>query len=148
MRSSHEARAMPYLQLDVPDRYPIDVKRNLARRLGEIYSRLLQTSPDMVTVAFREMDEGGVWRCSDGEPEPAAQLMCDIRSGRPPGQRAELAQGHHVRERNARSGASDLDHTHTWKRLPGMGGARRITAAAQCCRGDQGQCNDDLGVLG
>ena len=51
---------MPYLQLDVPDRYPIDVKRNLARRLGEIYSRLLQTSPDMVTVAFREMDEGGV----------------------------------------------------------------------------------------
>src|SRR6516162_11762489 len=44
------------------------------------------------TVAFREMDEGGVWRCSDGEPEPAAQLMCDIRSGRPPGQRAELAQ--------------------------------------------------------
>ena len=83
---------MPYLQLDVPGRYPIDVKRNLARRLGEIYSRLLQTSPDMVTVAFREMDEGGVWRCSDGEPEPAAQLMCDIRSGRPPGQRAELAQ--------------------------------------------------------
>jgi phenylpyruvate tautomerase PptA (4-oxalocrotonate tautomerase family) len=72
MRSIHEARAMPYLQLDVPDRYPIDVKRNLARRLGEIYSRLLQTSPDMVTVAFREMDEGGVWRCSDGEPEPAA----------------------------------------------------------------------------
>jgi len=92
MRSIHEARAMPYLQLDVPDRYPIDVKRNLARRLGEIYSRLLQTSPDMVTVAFREMDEGGVWRCSDGEPEPAAQLMCDIRSGRPPGHRAELAQ--------------------------------------------------------
>ena len=32
------------------------------------------------------------WRCSAGEPEPAAQLSCDIRRGRPPLQRGELAQ--------------------------------------------------------
>jgi phenylpyruvate tautomerase PptA (4-oxalocrotonate tautomerase family) len=44
---------MPYLQLDVPNRYPVEVKRDLARRLGDAYSRIMQTTPDLVTVAFR-----------------------------------------------------------------------------------------------
>jgi phenylpyruvate tautomerase PptA (4-oxalocrotonate tautomerase family) len=83
---------MPYLQLDVANHYRVDVKRDLARRLGDIFARIMQTTPDMVTVAFRELGEGGVWRCSAGEPEPAALLSCDIRRGRPPEQRAELAQ--------------------------------------------------------
>ena len=83
---------MPYLQLDVPNHYPVDVKRDLARRLGDQYARFMQTTPDRVTVAFRELGEGGVWRCGAGEPEPAAVLSCDIRRGRPPEQRAKLAQ--------------------------------------------------------
>ena len=33
-----------------------------------------------------------MWRCGAGAPEPAAQLSCDIRRGRSPEQRAELAQ--------------------------------------------------------
>ncbi len=52
----------------------------------------MQTTPDNVTVAIRELGEGGVWRCADGEVEPAALLMCDIRRGRPPEQRAEVAR--------------------------------------------------------
>ena len=83
---------MPYLQLDVPNHYPVDVKRDLARHLGDTYARIMQIMPDLVTVAFRELSEGGVWCCSAGEPEPAALLSCDIRRGRPPEQRAELAQ--------------------------------------------------------
>jgi phenylpyruvate tautomerase PptA (4-oxalocrotonate tautomerase family) len=83
---------MPYLQLDVPSRYPVDVKRDLARRLGESYARIMQTRPELVTVAFRELGQGGVWCCGVGEPEPAALISCDIRRGRPPEQRAELAQ--------------------------------------------------------
>jgi phenylpyruvate tautomerase PptA (4-oxalocrotonate tautomerase family) len=83
---------VPYLQLDVPNHYPLDVKRNLARRLGAKYARIMQTAPDLVTVAFRELGEGGVWCCSDGEPEPAALLSCDIRRGRDVEQRAKLAQ--------------------------------------------------------
>ena len=83
---------MPYLQLDVPNRYPVDVKRRLAQHFGDIFARIMQTTPDYVTVAFRELAEGGVWRCGDGEPEPAAMLTCDIRFGRPSEQRAELAQ--------------------------------------------------------
>jgi phenylpyruvate tautomerase PptA (4-oxalocrotonate tautomerase family) len=82
---------MPYLQLDLPNRCLIEVKRDLARRLGEEFARIMQTTPDLVTVAFRELGEGGVWRCGAGVPEPAAQLSCDIRRGRPPEQRAELA---------------------------------------------------------
>jgi phenylpyruvate tautomerase PptA (4-oxalocrotonate tautomerase family) len=83
---------MPYLQLDVSNRYPVEVKRDLARRLGDTFARIMETTPDFVTVAFRELGEGGVWRCGAGEPEPAALLACDIRRGRPPGQRAELAE--------------------------------------------------------
>ena len=83
---------MPYLQLDVPNRYPVEVKRDLARRLGDAYSRIMHTTPDLVTVAFRELGKGGVWRCGAGEPEPAALLTCDVRRGRPPEQRAELAE--------------------------------------------------------
>jgi phenylpyruvate tautomerase PptA (4-oxalocrotonate tautomerase family) len=84
--------AMPYLQLDAPHHYAVDVKRALARRLGESYARIMQTMPELVTVAFRELGEGGVWCCGAGEPEPAALLSCDVRRGRPPEQRAELAQ--------------------------------------------------------
>jgi len=83
---------MPYLQLDVPNRYPVDVKRRLARRMGDIFAHIMQTTPGKVTVAFRELAEGGVWHCGDGEPQAAAMLTCDIRRGRPPEQRAKLAQ--------------------------------------------------------
>src|SRR5262249_38985262 len=66
--------AMPYLQLDASHHYAVDVKRALARRLGESYARIMQTTPELVTVAFRELGEGGVWCCGAGEPEPAALL--------------------------------------------------------------------------
>ena len=83
---------MPYLQLDVPEHYPVEVKRDLARRLGDLYARIMQTTPDMVRVSIRELGEGGVWHCGAGEPEPAACISCDIRRGRPPEQRLKLAQ--------------------------------------------------------
>jgi hypothetical protein len=67
---------MPCLQLDVPNHYPIDVKRDLARRLGDDYARIMQTVPDLVIVAYRELGEGDVWCCSAGAPEPAALLPC------------------------------------------------------------------------
>src|SRR6516162_11720869 len=83
---------MPYLQLDVPQHYPVEVKRDLARRLGDLYARIMQTTPDMVRVSIRELGDGGVWHCGAGAPEPAACISCDIRRGRPPEQRLKLAQ--------------------------------------------------------
>jgi phenylpyruvate tautomerase PptA (4-oxalocrotonate tautomerase family) len=82
---------MPYLQLDTPHCYPLEVKRDLARRLGEIFSAIMETKPGRISVAFRELGDGGLWRCTDAEPYPVALLMCDIRRGRSAEQRAALA---------------------------------------------------------
>jgi hypothetical protein len=43
---------MPYLQLDVPRHYPIEVKRRLAQRLSQIFADIMQITPDNATVAF------------------------------------------------------------------------------------------------
>jgi phenylpyruvate tautomerase PptA (4-oxalocrotonate tautomerase family) len=83
---------MPYLQLDVPAQYDAADKQRLAKRLGDIYAKLMQASVKRITIAIREVGEGGVWRCSDDAPYPAALLMCDIRRGRSAEQRAELGQ--------------------------------------------------------
>jgi hypothetical protein len=45
-----------------------------------------------VSIAIRELTPGGLWRCTTEEPYEAALLMCDIRKGRPPEQRAALAK--------------------------------------------------------
>jgi phenylpyruvate tautomerase PptA (4-oxalocrotonate tautomerase family) len=84
---------MPNLQLDVSAKYPVAVKRDLARRFGDLYAEIMQTTPDLVDVTFRELDEGSLWRCGKSGPVPAATLICDIRRGRPPEQRERLAKG-------------------------------------------------------
>ena len=83
---------MPYLQLDVSERYAPDAKRRLARQLGEIYAHKMQADVSRVSVAIRELTPGGLWRCTPGEPYEAVLLMCDVRKGRPPEQRADLAK--------------------------------------------------------
>jgi phenylpyruvate tautomerase PptA (4-oxalocrotonate tautomerase family) len=84
---------MPYLQLDTPFKHTTGQKRHLARRLGEIYSTKMTSNVNRLSVAIRELDEGGLWRCGDGpdDPRPAAVLMCDIRKGRSAKLRGELA---------------------------------------------------------
>ena len=83
---------MPYLQLDVSGSYAPNLKRRLAKQLGEIYSLKMQADVSRISVAIRELTPGGLWRCTASEPYEAALLMCDIRKGRPPEQRAELAK--------------------------------------------------------
>jgi phenylpyruvate tautomerase PptA (4-oxalocrotonate tautomerase family) len=87
---------MPHLQLDVHNHYSAETKRNLAQRFGSLYATIMQTTPDIVDVTIREL-EGGVWHCGkDGQqPVPAAVLSLDIRAGRPPEQRARLADALH-----------------------------------------------------
>jgi phenylpyruvate tautomerase PptA (4-oxalocrotonate tautomerase family) len=83
---------MPYLQLDTPFSFPIDVKQRLAKRLGEIYSKTMNSNVNRLTVAVRELGDGGIWRCGPEAPRPAALLMCDIRRGRTAEHRAQLAK--------------------------------------------------------
>jgi phenylpyruvate tautomerase PptA (4-oxalocrotonate tautomerase family) len=89
---SEERPRMPSLQLDVPATYGVATKRALANRLGAVYADVMQTRPDIVTVAIRDLGEGSVWRCGDEDPRPGALLMCDIRRGRPVAMRAELSR--------------------------------------------------------
>ena len=68
-------------------------QRRLAKRLGENYATKMSSNINRLSVAIRELEEGGLWRCADGpdDPRPAAILMCDIRRGRSAKLRGELA---------------------------------------------------------
>lgn len=52
----------------------------------------MQANVKRISIAIRELTGGGIWRCSEAEPYPAALLMCDIRRGRPAEQREHLAK--------------------------------------------------------
>jgi phenylpyruvate tautomerase PptA (4-oxalocrotonate tautomerase family) len=84
---------MPYLHFDLPACYPAEVKRALAVRLGNLYAEIMQTSPSIVKVGFRELGADNLYRCGapDGGVEPVVVGQCDIRRGRPVEQRAALA---------------------------------------------------------
>lgn len=84
---------MPSLQFDLPVHLDVDAKRTLARRVGALYAEVMEVRADLVSVSVHDLGPGGVWRCTDGEPEPAALVMCDVRAGRPPETRARLAVG-------------------------------------------------------
>ena len=85
---------MPYLQLDVNGYFPVEAKQRLARRLCETYARMMTVDIRRISVAIREVGEGGVWRAVEegGEPVPVAVLMCDIRRGRSADLRMEVAK--------------------------------------------------------
>jgi phenylpyruvate tautomerase PptA (4-oxalocrotonate tautomerase family) len=82
---------MPYLQFDLPGAYPPETKRRLAQRVGTIYAQVMETTPAIVKVAFRELGADNLYRCGEASPSPVVVLMCDIRRGRPPRQRQAVA---------------------------------------------------------
>ena len=85
---------MPYLQLDLNDHYSVERKRLLAAKMSETYARMMSVDIRRITVALRELGPGSVWRIAEenGEPLPVALMMLDIRRGRPPELRMELAK--------------------------------------------------------
>jgi phenylpyruvate tautomerase PptA (4-oxalocrotonate tautomerase family) len=82
---------MPYLHLDLPLAVASADRAAIAGRLARLYADVMETNPERVTVAFRELGENGVLRTgSDGRPETVVMVQCDIRRGRPPEQRERL----------------------------------------------------------
>lgn len=73
---------MPYIQIEVTRHYPAETKKHLAKKIGEVYSKIMQASVKRITVTIRELGEGSIWRCTEDDPAPAAIMMCDIRVGR------------------------------------------------------------------
>lgn len=85
---------MPYLQLDVTDHYSVKDKRLLALKLSETYARMMSVDIRRISVAIRELGDGGVWRIPEAgeEPTPVAVMMLDIRKGRTPELRMDVAK--------------------------------------------------------
>ncbi|MGA7327786.1 MAG: tautomerase [Rhodomicrobium sp.] len=85
---------MPYLQLDVNGHYSVADKKLLAAKMSETYSKMMSVDARRITVAIRELGEGGVWRIAEvgAEPVPVSLMMLDIRKGRPPELRMEVAK--------------------------------------------------------
>lgn len=83
---------MPYLQLDVNDSYPVDVKQALAKKMSITYADLMTVDIRRISIAIREVGQGGVWRMVDSDPVPVSVLMCDIRKGRTAELRMQVAK--------------------------------------------------------
>ena len=85
---------MPYLQLDLNDPHSVASKRELAKAMSETYARMMSVDIRRISVAIRELGEGGVWRCPEdgGDPVPVSVMMLDIRRGRPAELRMEVAK--------------------------------------------------------
>src|SRR6201996_9245666 len=85
---------MPYLQLDVNGHYLSQDKRRLATRRSETYAEMMSVDIRRISVAVRELGEGGVWRIVEAgtEPVPVSVMMLDIRLGRSPELRMSVAK--------------------------------------------------------
>lgn len=85
---------MPYLQLDLNGRYSPEEKKRLAVAMCETYSRIMSVDIRRISVAIRELGDGGLWRIAEtgSDPVPASVLMLDIRRGRPPELRLTVAK--------------------------------------------------------
>jgi phenylpyruvate tautomerase PptA (4-oxalocrotonate tautomerase family) len=87
------AQTMPYLQLDTNEHYSVAQKKLLAARMSETYARMMSVDIRRISVAIRELGDGGVWRvtAAGSDPEPVSVMMLDIRRGRTPELRMEVA---------------------------------------------------------
>lgn len=84
---------MPYLQLDLNGFSTQQEKKRLAAALSKTYSRMMSVDVRWITIVIHNLSEGAIWRTSQkGELEPASVLMLDIRRGRTPELRLELAK--------------------------------------------------------
>lgn len=85
---------MPYLQLDVNGRYSSEDKQKLAAAMSNTYAEMMSVDIRRISVAIRECGDGSVWRIPEAgsEPVPVSVMMLDIRRGRPPEHRMEVAK--------------------------------------------------------
>ena len=83
---------MPYLQLDVNGHHPVADKQRLAACMAEHYAAMMSVDIRRISVAIRECGDGAVWRVVDGVPVAVSVLMLDIRRGRTPELRMDVAR--------------------------------------------------------
>jgi phenylpyruvate tautomerase PptA (4-oxalocrotonate tautomerase family) len=85
---------MPYLQLDVRGPYSAADKKLLAAKMSETYATMMSVDIRRISVAIRELGEGSIWRIAETghAPIPVSVMMLDIRRGRSPELRMQVAR--------------------------------------------------------
>lgn len=81
---------MPHLQFETTESLEAAQKRTIAEWVTEYYAELMETGTDHVGVTVR--DEAFLTLGRAATDEPVAFLNADIRAGRSPEQRRELAE--------------------------------------------------------
>ncbi|MFP5406531.1 MAG: tautomerase family protein, partial [Gammaproteobacteria bacterium] len=66
---------MPYLQLDVTGSYSVGDKKRLAAAMSETYAHMMSVDIRRISVAIRELGEGGVWRIPEVGVDPTSVAM-------------------------------------------------------------------------
>ena len=69
---------MPYLHLDLPGTYPVEVKRELARRLCKLYAEVMETQPWRPNVGIAELGEHNLYHLGSEGLEPITMVMVEF----------------------------------------------------------------------
>jgi hypothetical protein len=83
---------MPYLHLDLPGTYPVEVKRELATRLCKLYADLMETQLWRPNVGFAELGQDNLYRLGPDGFEPIIMVLVEFRRGRTAEQRLALGR--------------------------------------------------------
>jgi hypothetical protein len=81
---------MPYLHLDLPASYPVEVKRALATRLCQLYAEVMETQLWRPNVGIAELGEHNLYLLGSEGLEPVTMVMVEFRRGRPAEKRLAL----------------------------------------------------------
>ena len=73
---------MPYLHLDLPGTYPVEVKRELATQLCKLYAELMETQLWRPNVGFAELGQDNLYRLGPDGLEPITMVLVEFRRGR------------------------------------------------------------------
>ena len=73
---------MPYLHLDLPGTYPVQVKRELATRLCKLYAEVMETQLWRPNVGIAELGRDNLYHLGSDGLEPIIMVMVEFRRGR------------------------------------------------------------------
>jgi phenylpyruvate tautomerase PptA (4-oxalocrotonate tautomerase family) len=83
---------MPYLHLDLPGTYSVEVKRELATRLCRLYAEVMETQLWRPNVGIAELGEHNLYHLASAGLEPITMVMVEFRRGRAPEKRLALGR--------------------------------------------------------
>jgi hypothetical protein len=74
---------MLYLHLDVPGTSPVQVKRDLATRLCQLYAEVIETQLWRPNVGIAERGKDNLYPLGSDGLEPMTMVLVEFRRGRP-----------------------------------------------------------------